>query len=179
MALTEEEEKMLKQLLEKNSQDSEDKSHDPKTGEDDKSQDPGKGEEEKTGKSINAHKYERDIANRDKRIAELEALLKEKEEGSKTEAERLKELETQHQTLVEQLQTEKLTSKLTGAGCINAKAAMALLNDYEGDVDKLKESAPYLFESTNKASVTTGGVPEGKPTGEVHSIAEALAQMEK
>ncbi len=178
MNLTEEELELLKAILEKQGHDTKD-SQDPKTGEDKQSQDPGKGEEEKTGKSINAHKYERDIANRDKRIAELEALLKEKDEGSKTEAQRLEELESKHQELLQQLENEKITSKLTGAGCINPKAAMALLGDYESDVDKLKENAPYLFETTNQASIRTGGTPQAKPEGRVRSVAEALEQMEK
>ena len=147
MALTEEEEKSLKALLARFSQDSKD-TQDPKTGED-KPQDPVKGEEAKSNqaKTINPHKYERDIANRDKRIAELQAALEEKQNAEKTDSEKLLDLEKRQDDLIKQLKNEKITSKLVGAGCLNSKAAMALLDDYEGDISKLKEGNPYLFEA--------------------------------
>ena len=174
MNLTEEELKLLREILAKQGQDTTG-SQDPKAGED-KSHNPDKGEDAKAAaQSINPHKYERDIANRDKRIKELEAELKGKDDSAKSDSQKLEELQKAQEALVKQLETEKITSRLTGAGCRNSKAALALLDDYEGDIDKLKEGNPYLFEeASNAPSIRTGGSPQGEPKGAVTTIAEAF-----
>ena len=54
---------------------------------------------------------------------------------------------------------ERLTHKLELAGCRNVKAAKSVLDDYDGDVAKLKEDCPYLFDGRKAGS--TGLMPEG------------------
>ena len=46
------------------------------------------------------------------------------------------------------------------AQCDDAQAARALLDDYDGDVDKLKAECPYLFGKEKKTG-TTGAKPTG------------------
>ncbi len=55
---------------------------------------------------------------------------------------------------------ERVDHKLELAGCLNAKAAKALLGDYDDDVAKLKEGCPYLF-GVEKKTGSTGLKPEG------------------
>lgn len=117
----------------------------------------GEGEvEDKHGQpGINREKYNRDIAAKDKEIAELKAQVAEAaktEEGRKALEEKIAKLEADQKD-------ERVTHKLELAGCRNAKAAKALLDDYEGDVDKLKEACPYLF--SDKQTGTTGLKPKG------------------
>ena len=42
------------------------------------------------------------------------------------------------------------------AGCRNVKAARAVLDDYEGDVEKLKSAEPWLFAAHAEATGATG-----------------------
>lgn len=120
----------------------------------------GEGEvEDKHGQpGINREKYNRDMAAKDKEIADLKAQVAEAaktEEGRKALEERIAKLEADQKD-------ERITHKLEMAGCLNVKAAKALLDDYEGDVAKLKEACPYLF-SDGKAKQTgsTGLKPDG------------------
>lgn len=120
----------------------------------------GEGEvEDKHGQpGINREKYQRDMKAKDDKIAELQAQLDEK---SKTEEGRAA-LKDELEKLKADMADERVTHKLEMAGCLNAKAAKALLDDYEGDVAKLKEACPYLF-SDGKAKQTgsTGLKPDG------------------
>ena len=107
---------------------------------------------------INREKYQRDLAAKDKEIAELKSQIAEAaktEEGRKALEEKIAELEANQKD-------ERVTHKLELAGCLNAKAAKALLDDYEGDVDKLKEACPYLFsDGKSKQKGSTGLKPDG------------------
>lgn len=106
---------------------------------------------------ISKAKYQREMAGKD---AEIEKLKKQLEEASSkgTDAEtKTAQLEKELNDFKAQLEDERLTAKLAAAGCISAKAAKALLPDYEGDVSKLAEAAPYLFRRTG----TSGLKPEG------------------
>lgn len=119
----------------------------------------GASTEAQKGETVNRYKHERDLAKRDDRIKELEAenaKLKGQSEDVAALAKRLDEMEAN-------TKTEKVEASLKSAGCHNIKAAMACLDDYDGDVQKLKEGAPYLFTSTDK-SKSTGGNPKGKPS---------------
>ena len=87
---------------------------------------------------VNREKYARDMKAKDDKIAELK-----------------KELDD----LKAEMAGERVAHKLEMAGCRNVKAAKALLDDYDGDVDKLKEGCPYLFEG--KKAGSTGLKPEG------------------
>ncbi len=119
------------------------------------------GVEDKHGHpGINREKYHRDMAAKDKEIAELRAQVAEAtktEEGCKALEERIAKLEADQMD-------ERVTHKLEMAGCRNAKAAKALLDDYDGDVDKLKEACPYLFSET-KQTGSTGLRPRGEVDG--------------
>lgn len=113
--------------------------------------------EDKHGQpGINREKYQRDIEAKDKQIAELQAQLDEK---SKTEEGRA-ELKAELDRLKADMADERVDHKLELAGCLNAKAAKALLGDYDGDVAKLKEGCPYLFGAEKKTG-STGLKPEG------------------
>lgn len=120
----------------------------------------GEGEvEDKHGQpGINREKYNRDMAAKDKEIADLKAQVAEAaktEEGRKALEERIAKLEADQKD-------ERVTHKLEMDGCLNAKAAKALLDDYEGDVAKLKEACPYLFsDGKQKQTGSTGFKPDG------------------
>lgn len=118
----------------------------------------GDGEvEDKHGQpGINREKYQRDMKAKDDKIAELQAQLDEK---SKTEQGRA-ELKAEMDKLRAEMADERVSHKLEMAGCKNAKAAKALLEDYDGDVDKLKADCPYLF-SDDKKTGSTGLKPDG------------------
>lgn len=120
-------------------------------------QDGGEGVEDKHGQpGINREKYQRDIEAKNKQIAELQAQLDEK---SKTEEGRAA-LKAELDRLKADMADERIDHKLELAGCLNAKAAKALLGDYDGDVAKLKEGCPYLFGAEKKTG-STGLKPEG------------------
>lgn len=120
-------------------------------------QDGSKGEvEDKHGQpGINREKYQRDMKAKDDKIAELQAQLDEK---SKTEEGRA-ELKDELDKLKAEMADERVTHKLELAGCRNVKAAKALLEDYEGDVAKLRDACPYLF--SEKQTGSTGLKPGG------------------
>lgn len=105
---------------------------------------------------INREKHQRDMKAKDDKIAELQAQLDEK---SKTEEGRA-ELKDELDKLRAEMADERVTHKLELAGCRSVKAAKALLEDYEGDVAKLKEACPYLF-SEGKKTGSTGLKPDG------------------
>ena len=105
---------------------------------------------------INAEKYRREMKAKDDEIAALKAQIAEAaktEEGRKALEEKIAKLEADQRD-------ERVAHKLELAGCLNAKAAKALLDDYDGDVAKLKAECPYLF-SDGKPTGSTGLKPEG------------------
>ncbi|WP_294162262.1 hypothetical protein [uncultured Senegalimassilia sp.] len=130
------------------------------------------GEGGKPGATVNRHKYERDLEAKDKEIEELKAQIA---EAAKTKEGR-EELEKKMDDLKAQMASEKVGYQLELAGCVNVKAAKALLDDYDGDVAKLKEACPYLF-GKEKQTGTTGMKPGGAPSGEAKTIKEALRQI--
>ena len=97
---------------------------------------------------INREKYQRDIEAKDKQIAELQAQL---DERSKTEEGRAA-LKEELDRLKADMADERVTHSLQLEGCLNAKAAKALLGDYDGDVSKLKDQCPYLFAERKTGS---------------------------
>jgi hypothetical protein len=143
-------------------------------GEGGKPQDPATGEGKQT--TPNVHKLERDVANRDKRIAELEAQLKAKgEEGAGYES-RLAELEKSFAASKAEAEAAKADAALTAAGCVDCELARTALGAYEGDVEKLKEAKPYLFKAQG-GSMGTGGRQAGSADSAPKSIRDALKQM--
>ena len=108
---------------------------------------------------INREKYNRDMRAKDDKIAELQAQL---DERSKTEEGRAA-LKAEMDQLKADMADERVTYELRLAGIrddVAAKAAKAILPDYEGDVSKLKEDCPYLFSETRQTG-STGLKPEG------------------
>lgn len=114
-------------------------------------------------------KYERDMAAKDAEIAELKAQV---DEAAKTEAGR-KELLERIAKLEHDGAESAINHKLELAGCVNAKAARAVLDDYEGDVAKLKEACPYLFKQERQQTGSTGLAPMGSPSHYERQRAEA------
>ena len=112
------------------------------------------------GGTVNKHKYDRDIANKDKEIAQLKAQLEASGQGRKTAEQRLADIEAKFSTMEKQLADEKVNSALTIAGCIDLKAARARLDEFNGDISKLKDAAPYLFAQKKQPS-STGFTPTG------------------
>ena len=86
----------------------------------------------------NAPDYEKQIAERDEKIASLEEQV----------AEAAKNAETAE--LKAQGESNRIDFRLQLAGVRSVKAARALLGDHGNDVDKLKEAEPWLFEATGK-----------------------------
>ena len=95
---------------------------------------------EVTGADASA--YETQIAERDGRIAELEAQIA---EAAKT-AEATKALKSQIEELKRQGESDRLDFELQLAGCRNVKAARAVLDEHGGDVATLKAAEPWMFK---------------------------------
>ncbi|OUO89946.1 hypothetical protein B5F40_08930 [Gordonibacter sp. An230] len=102
------------------------------------------GQQEVTGG--NAPDYEKQIAERDEKIASLEAQVAEAAKNAET----AEQLRGEIAELKAQGESDRIDFKLQLAGVRNVKAARALLGDHGNDVDKLKEAEPWLFETTGK-----------------------------
>ena len=105
---------------------------------------------------INKERHDREIAEKDAKIAELEGKL---EEAAKTEEGRA-DLKAEIDKLRAEQAEERTAHKLEMSGCVDVKAAKARLADFDGDVAKLNEECPYLF-GKDKQTGTTGKKPEG------------------
>lgn len=122
-------------------------------------EDKGEDVKDKHGQpGINAEKYKRDIEAKDAKIAELEAQVA---KAAETKEGREK-LEKQIADLKAEQADERVAHKLELAGCRDMKAAKARLDDFGGDVSKLKTECPYLFEA-EKRTGRAGGKPGGAP----------------
>ena len=96
--------------------------------------------------SGNAPDYEKQIAERDEKIASLEAQVAEAAKNAET----AEQLRGEIAELKAQGESDRIDFKLQLAGVRNVKAARALLSDHDNDVDKLKEAEPWLFEAGGK-----------------------------
>lgn len=117
---------------------------------------------------INRDKYQRDIKERDDRIAELEARIAadaETKEGRE-------KLEADLKALRDEMADKDMTHSLEMAGCVNVKAAKAVLADYGDNVSRLKSECPYLFDQ-KKQTGSVGGKPAGAPGGDEALVAKA------
>lgn len=119
--------------------------------------------EDKHGQpGINREKYQRDMKERDDKIAELQAKI---DEAAKTEESR-KGFKEEMEKLKAEMAEERTTYELKLAGIRDdkaVKAAKAMLGDYDGDVAKLKADCPYLFDGRKAGS--TGLKPTGDAAG--------------
>ena len=103
------------------------------------------GQQEVTGGNSGAD-YEKQIAERDEKIASLEAQVAEAAKNAET----AEQLRGEIAELKAQGESDRIDFKLQLAGVRNVKAARALLTDHDNDVDKLKEAEPWLFEASGK-----------------------------
>ena len=78
--------------------------------------------------------YEKQIAERDEKIASLEAQVAEAAKNAKT----AEQLRGEIAELKAQGESDRIDFKLQLAGCHNMKAARAILSDHDNDIDKLK-----------------------------------------
>ena len=130
---------------------------DPQGAEAERAQDARGGE----GATVNAHKHERDIALREKRIRELEARLEEATGGRKTAEDRISEIEAKLAAMEEERDAAKADAALAAAGCVDCELGRAALKACGGDVERLKSDKPYLFERPQAKTGATGGRPGG------------------
>jgi len=105
-----------------------------------------------------ASDYEKQIAERDEKIASLEAHVAEAAKNAET----AEQLRGEIAELKAQGESDRIDFKLQLAGVLNVKAARALLADHGNDVDKLKEAEPWLFEASGKHA--KGGANGGSGT---------------
>ena len=118
-------------------------------GAQDQAQQQGQGQQEtqQQGQSqVETPDYEKQIAERDEKIASLEAQVAEAAKNAET----AEQLRGEIAELKAQGESDRIDFKLQLAGVRNVKAARALLADHGKDVDELKEAEPWLFEATGK-----------------------------
>ncbi|MBQ9004109.1 MAG: hypothetical protein IJ087_19880 [Eggerthellaceae bacterium] len=97
-------------------------------------------------------KRDTDIAERDGKIAELEGKLADAEKlGQQAET-----LKSENEQLKNQAASERIDFALQLAGCRSVKAARAVLDDYDGDIEKLKAAEPWMFEAQTAQAGATG-----------------------
>lgn len=140
-------------------------------GEAAQAQDPRRGEGT-DATTPNVHKLERDVANRDKRIVELEAKLAASEKGGSDLEARIAALEKRATESATEAANARADAALTAAGCVDCELGRTALAAYDGDVDKLREAKPYLFGGGQRMS--TGGSRSGSAGGVARNIREGL-----
>ena len=97
-------------------------------------------------------KRDTDIAERDGKIAELEGKLADAEKlGQQAET-----LKSENEQLKNRAASERIDFALQLAGCRSVKAARAVLDDYDGDIEKLKAAEPWMFAAQSAQGGATG-----------------------
>ena len=115
------------------------------------------------GDGVDAKAYEKQLAERDSRIEELEAQIAEASKNAET----ADSLRAEIAALKQQGADERVEFSLMLAGCRNVKAAKAVLGDHGGDVEALKEAEPWMFaDAPQKQSGKTGLPNAGTATDE-------------
>lgn len=99
--------------------------------------------------------YEAQIAERDKKIADLEAQMAEAAKSAEAAA----SLKAEIEGLKAQGESDRKDFALALAGAKNVKAARALLDEHDGDVEKLKAAEPWLFSEAKPAA--SAAAPSG------------------
>ena len=85
--------------------------------------------------------WEKAVAERDEKIAALEAQVAEAAKNAET----ADQLRGEIAELKAQGASDRIDFKLQLAGVRNVKAARTILDDHGGDIDALKEAEPWLF----------------------------------
>ena len=98
------------------------------------------GQQEVTGGNYGTD-YKKQIAERDEKIASLEAQVAEAAKNAET----AEQLRGEIAELKAQGESDRIDFRLQLAGVRNVKGARAVLGDHGGDVDALKEAEPWLF----------------------------------
>ena len=104
--------------------------------------------------------YRAALADRDKKIAELEAQIA---DAAKT-VESANALAKQIEELKAATDAERVGYELKLAGCRSVRAGRVLLAEHEGDMAALKKAEPWLFGDV--AGGATGLEPAGASKGE-------------
>lgn len=116
--------------------------HGDKTQEEPKAQeDLGQQQAAQDQPQVSGIDWEQAVAERDEKIAALEAQVAEAAKNAET----AEQLRNQIAELKVQGESDRIDFKLQLAGVRNVKAARAVLGDHGGDVDALKEAEPWLF----------------------------------
>lgn len=122
---------------------------------------PPQGDDTPKGNTVNAVKHMREVSKLKAENQELKDQLK----ASKEEAEGYKAIGDEFHEWKAEQEREKIDGALKAKGCHDTVAARARLGEFDGDIDKLKEAAPYLFTSTDNTQ-STGGTQKGAPNPE-------------
>ena len=109
---------------------------------------------------VNKERHDKEVEKLNAEIAKLKAEAK---DAAENKAKR-EEYEKKVSDLEAKMADSETTHRLELAGCRSVKAAKALLEDFGGDVSKLKAEHPYLFEA-EKQTGRAGGKPGGAPNG--------------
>lgn len=125
---------------------------------------------------ISKAKYQREKAAWEAEKKSLEDRLAAQSGGRDDADARVSKLEADLKEMRERLDDERVTARLAAAGCVNAKAAKAVLADYDGDVEKLKAECPYLFGKARQTG-STGGTPAGAPKADLVAKARRAAGL--
>ena len=106
---------------------------------------------------VSGKDWEKAIAERDGRIAELEQQVADAAKNAET----AEALRNQIAELKAQGESDRIDFQLQLAGVRNVKAARAVLDDHGGDVDALKEAEPWLFADVPAVKQQSGatGLP--------------------
>ncbi len=104
---------------------------------------------------VDAAAFEAQLAERDSRIAELEAQIAEASKNAET----ADGLRAEIAALKAQGESDRIEFKLQLVGCRNVKAAKAVLDDHGGDVDALKAAEPWMFAETPQKQAGRTGLP--------------------
>lgn len=126
--------------------------------------------------AINKERHDKEVAELN---AEIEKLKAEAAEAAENKAKR-EEYEKKVSDLEAKMADSEVNHKLELAGCKSLKAARALLDDFDGDVAKLKAEHPYLFDDDKqKQSGSTGGKPGGAASEKVDDLLDKSMGMKK
>lgn len=125
---------------------------------------------------ISRAKYDREVKAWKDQVAELKAQLDQQAKAGQAGGDRVAKLEDDLKAMRQQLDDERLAGKLAAAGCVNAKAAKAVLGDYDGDIEALKKDCPYLFKQERQTG-STGGTPAGASKADLVARARKAAGL--
>lgn len=99
--------------------------------------------------------YEALLAERDVKIAEIERAIAE----AAKPAEAAEALRAEMDELRRQGEEQRVEFEVTMAGARSMRAARVLLDEHGGDVSKLKEAEPWLFEGAAPRQGGKAGLP--------------------